>query len=63
VAIEPLRESAHRRVIAVHVDEGNLVQAIRQYRAYQQLLDDELSMQPTAQLRALRGPLLWRDSG
>ena len=53
VAIEPLRESAHRRVIAVHLAEHNPVEAIRQYRSYEQLLRDELSLRPSAELRAM----------
>jgi DNA-binding SARP family transcriptional activator len=53
VAIEPLRESAHRRVIAVHLAEHNPVEAIRQYRSYERLLLEELSLQPSAELRAM----------
>ncbi len=61
VAIEPLRESAHRRVIAVHLEEHNPVEAIRQYRSYERLLSEELSLRPSAELRqlmvaALRAP-------
>jgi DNA-binding SARP family transcriptional activator len=58
VAIEPLRESAHRCVIAVHLLEDNHVEAIRQYRAYEQLLRDELSLAPSATLRAMLLPAL-----
>lgn len=53
VAIEPLRESAQRRVIAVHLQEDNSVEAIRQFRGYERLLRDELSLQPSAALRAM----------
>ncbi|MDQ1721301.1 MAG: hypothetical protein QOI26_1035 [Pseudonocardiales bacterium] len=53
VAIEPLRESAHRRVIAVHLQEHNRIEAIRQYRSYERLLEEELSLQPSAELRQL----------
>jgi DNA-binding SARP family transcriptional activator len=53
VAIEPLRESAHRQVIAVHLQEHNFVEAIRQYRSYERLLSEELSLQPSAELRAM----------
>lgn len=53
VAIEPLRESAHRQVIAVHLLEHNFIEAIRQYRSYERLLSEELSLQPSAELRAM----------
>jgi DNA-binding SARP family transcriptional activator len=53
VAIEPLRESAHRRVIAVHLLEDNRVEAIRQYRSYERLLDEALSLRPSAALREM----------
>ena len=58
VAIEPLRESAHRRVIAVHLQEANHIEALRQYRSYERLLQEELSLQPSAALRAMLVPAL-----
>ena len=58
VVIEPLRESAHRRVIDVHLREGNAVEALRQYRAYERMLRDELSLEPSPDLRARVAPLL-----
>lgn len=33
VRLDPLRESAHRRVVAVHLDEGNVAEALRQSSA------------------------------
>jgi DNA-binding SARP family transcriptional activator len=53
VAIEPLRESAHRSVIDVHLAEHNQVEALRQYRAYEQLLRTQLALRPSAELRHL----------
>jgi DNA-binding SARP family transcriptional activator len=53
VAIEPLRESAHRSVIDVHLAEHNHVEALRQYRRYEQILDAQLSLRPSAELRDL----------
>jgi DNA-binding SARP family transcriptional activator len=58
VAIEPLRESAHRRVIAVHLLEDNHVEAIRQYRSYERLLHEELSLRPSAALVSMLTPAL-----
>ena len=53
VACEPLRESAQRQVIAVHLAEGNLTEALRQYNCYAKLLADELGAMPSPALRQL----------
>lgn len=58
VRIEPLRESAHRMLIAVHLAEGNHCEALRQYRWYERILHDELSLAPSAQITALVSDLL-----
>jgi DNA-binding SARP family transcriptional activator len=60
VAIEPLRESAHRRVIEVHLAEGNHAEALRQYDRYRLLLADELGLRPSDSIRRLVAPLLGR---
>jgi DNA-binding SARP family transcriptional activator len=51
VAAEPLRESAHRALIAVHLAEGNACEAVRQYRVCRDLLDGELGLEPSPQLQ------------
>ncbi|MFC8272063.1 BTAD domain-containing putative transcriptional regulator [Streptomyces sp. NPDC057271] len=53
VRLEPLRESASRAVIAVHVSEGNAVDAVRHYEWFRRQLDAELGLRPSAQLTAL----------
>ena len=53
IRLDPLRESAHRTAIGVHLAEGNLSEALRQYHAYRTLLHDELSIAPSPQLRAV----------
>ncbi len=53
VRTEPLRESAHRSLIRVHLAEGNRVEALRQYQLCRQLLRDQLGVEPTPQLEAL----------
>jgi DNA-binding SARP family transcriptional activator len=53
VACEPLRESAHRRVMQVHLEEGNVSEAIRQFREYTKLLDEELGTVPSPSMRQL----------
>jgi DNA-binding SARP family transcriptional activator len=57
-AIEPLRESAQRAVIRIHLVNGNYSEAIREYRAFGRRLVRELGVHPSAQLDALVGPLL-----
>ncbi|WP_193777912.1 bacterial transcriptional activator domain-containing protein [Streptomyces sp. E5N298] len=53
VDIEPLRESAHRAVLRVHVREGNAVEALRTYSAYEYLLAAELGLRPSTAMRRL----------
>jgi DNA-binding SARP family transcriptional activator len=53
VRTEPLRESAHRAVVRVHLAEGNLAEAVRAYTAFRDLLDSELGVAPTALMTEL----------
>ena len=53
VAGEPLRESSHRAVVRVHLADGNVAEAIRQYRLYRQLLHDHLGLEPSGQMTEL----------
>lgn len=53
VRVEPLRESAHRLVIRIHISEGNTCEAIRHHQRYVRLLRDELGVSPTEQLEEL----------
>jgi DNA-binding SARP family transcriptional activator len=50
---EPLRESAHRAVISVHLAEGNRSEALRQYRLYRDLLLAQLGLEPSAIMKGL----------
>ena len=50
---EPLRESAHRMLIRVHLAEGNCAEALRAYRSCADLLDRELGLAPSARLTSL----------
>jgi DNA-binding SARP family transcriptional activator len=60
VALGPLRESAHRRVMLVHLAEDNPSEALRQYDEVRQLLRDELGLAPSATTRAVVANLLGR---
>ena len=62
MAGEPLRESAHRRVIEVHLAEGNHAEALRQYQPCRLLVRDELGLGPTAEIRGLVSRLLGRPA-
>jgi DNA-binding SARP family transcriptional activator len=51
--VEPLRESANRMIIAIHLAEANAVEALRHYRFYRDLLRTELGLEPSARLAAM----------
>lgn len=53
VRSDPLRESAHRLLIRVHLAEGNWGGAVHQYRLYAQLLRRQLGLKPSPQIEAL----------
>lgn len=53
VRAEPLRESAHRVIAQVHILEGNRVEALRQFKRYQQLVTQELGVEPSPEFAAL----------
>lgn len=53
ISADPLRESAHRALIRVHLSEGNHSDALRVYRRYRRLLHEELGVEPSDQLRGL----------
>jgi DNA-binding SARP family transcriptional activator len=53
ISAEPLRESAHRLLVAAHVAEGNMSEARRQYDRYRSLLWDDLGIEPSVALRSL----------
>jgi len=48
VAGDPIRESAHRAVIRVHLEEGNIGETLRQYQLCQRFLAD-FGLEPSCQ--------------
>jgi DNA-binding SARP family transcriptional activator len=50
---DPLRESAHRCLIRLHLAEGNTAEAIRCYRWFRDLLFERLGVEPSNQMNAL----------
>jgi DNA-binding SARP family transcriptional activator len=57
VAADPLRESAHRVVIAAHLAEGNHSEALRQYDTFARLLDEQLGIDPSGRMAELIAPV------
>lgn len=53
LAAEPLRESAHRALVRIHLAEGNAAEALRQYRLCRRLLGEQLGIEPSAQMDLL----------
>lgn len=51
--MEELRESAHRLVIRVHLAEGNVGEARRQFERCKRIMRNELGIHPSEQLRDL----------
>jgi len=63
LAGEPLRESAHRALVRVHLADGNAVEAVRQYRLCRRLLLEQLGVEPTRQLCELVAGLDGMETG
>lgn len=61
VDAEPLHEASHRLIVRTHLAEGNIGEALRQYRSYARYLDAELGARPSAAMRALVSDALGRD--
>ena len=53
VRAEPLRESAHRALVRVHLAEGNVAEAVRAYRSFRDMLAYELGVTPTEHMEGL----------
>ncbi|MFD9074229.1 AfsR/SARP family transcriptional regulator [Streptomyces lasiicapitis] len=51
--VDPLRESAHRAVVSVHLAEHNLTEAVRQYETFRELLLRELGVEPSGQFATM----------
>ena len=62
VAGEPLRESAHRALVRVHLAEGNTGEAVRQYRLFRRLLREHLGLEPSGRMEELMRSIATMDS-
>lgn len=56
--VEPFRETAHCAVVKVLLQQSNTAQAVRHYQRYEQLLNRELGIEPSSDLRDLMRPVL-----
>lgn len=61
--MDPLRESAARLLIEIHVREGNLRDAVLRFHRFQHLLAEELGVQPSPAMTSLVAPFLKPESG
>ncbi len=57
VQAEPMRESAHRILIGVHMADGNVVEALREYENFRAMLGAELGVAPTQLMEELVQPI------
>lgn len=62
IAVEPLRETAHRTLIEIHLAEGNRSEAIRHFDAYSTLVREQLGVEPSAGIAQLIQSELSRQS-
>ncbi|SNS26587.1 DNA-binding transcriptional activator of the SARP family [Geodermatophilus saharensis] len=53
VRAEPLRESAHRMVVRIHLAEGNVAEAVRAYELFRTVLETELGVPPSEEMSRL----------
>lgn len=53
ISVDPIRETAHRIAIEVHLAEGNVASAVKRYRRYRTLLQRELKVGPSRQMTQL----------
>lgn len=53
IAAEPLRETAHRVLIEIHLAQGNRAEALGQYEVYRRLMSDELDLEPSPEVSSL----------
>jgi DNA-binding SARP family transcriptional activator len=62
IRADPLRESAYRRVMALHAAAGDRARALRASHALAAVLDRELGTPPSAETRAVYEALLREDA-
>lgn len=61
VALEPFRETAHRRLMQAHAAAGNRAEALRAYERCRRLLAEELGVDPSPETEATYLELLGQE--
>lgn len=61
VRLEPLRESAHRAVLAVHLAAGDWGAGVRHFEAFRVALHRVLGIEPSERMRAMVGEPVTRN--
>jgi DNA-binding SARP family transcriptional activator len=61
VSVDPLRESAQRRLVEVYLSAGDVAAALTQFHTFRALLADELGLSPTPLMSALVTAALHQD--
>lgn len=65
VRLEPLRETAYRTLLGLHIAEGNIGEAVRNFREFRALARAELGADPSPDLTAMmaaRAPAVLHDA-
>jgi DNA-binding SARP family transcriptional activator len=62
VKLEPLRESAHRQLIRIHLADGNQSEAVRAYGLFSALLRAELGLRPSPKMEQVMASLAGNGS-
>lgn len=60
IRLDPLRESAVRMLIEIHLAEGNRAQAVRRYLEFRHRLAAALGVDPSEEMQSLVAPLVVR---
>ncbi|MGX1541197.1 AfsR/SARP family transcriptional regulator [Streptomyces adustus] len=63
IAIDPVRETAHRILIETHVAEGNVACAILRFRQYKSFLQQELGVLPSPHMLAVINDIASMQTG
>lgn len=63
LSVDPLRETAHRRIIEIHLAEGNVAEARRAYRTCRQVLIDDVGVVPSDATTGLMRSVLLAQMG
>jgi DNA-binding SARP family transcriptional activator len=53
VAADPLRESAHRTIMRIHLMEGNYSEALREFNLYAEVARRDLGVEPSPEMEGL----------